>query len=439
MSLRLRLTLILGSTFIILWSVAAAWMLYDLRAEMMRSLDQRLAASAQMVAGLLVQLPQSSQPDTGNPITAQRLGIPDGLTCQVSSLRGEVIARSHPELAEPLDAQQTGFRDQVIEGVKWRSYTVEQHGMRITTADRLDERRELQSAVLLAAALPVGVALLGTLLLLWFGVRKGLQPLSDMAQALVGRGPQSLQPLQLDPLPSELKPLQDSQNQLFERIAHALERERRFTGDAAHELRSPLTAIKVHLQVAGMTSGAESAHALAQAEKGTNRLQGILEQLLLLARVEGRQSFDEGTQVTALEVARLAMQDAAGSAEGVVLQATSNLSAQPLRVPPALATIALRNVLDNALRHTAEGTAVELGISSEGDWVQFRIRDHGHPLPAGTMDMLARRFWRQSTGEGSGLGLAIVEAIVRHVGGQLGFHSQADGLLVILTLPLQER
>lgn len=436
MSLRLRLTLILGSTFIILWSVAAAWMLYDLRAEMMRSLDQRLAASAQMVAGLLVQLPQSSRPGTADSITAQRLGIPDGLTCQVSSLRGEVIARSHPELAEPLDAQQTGFRDQQIEGVSWRSYTVEQHGMRITTADRLDEREALQSAVLLAAAVPVGVALLGTLLLLWFGVRKGLEPLRRMADALLERGPDSLQPLKLAPLPSELRPLQDSQNQLFERIAHAIERERRFTGDAAHELRSPLTAIKVHLQVAGMTSGAEAANALAQAEKGADRLQSTLEQLLLLARVEGRQSFDEGAQATALEVASLAIQDTAGAAEGVELRAAAELSDRPLDMPPALATVALRNLLDNALRHTAEGTRVELEVSSQGDWVSFKVRDHGPALADDSMMLLTRRFWRQDTGGGSGLGLAIVDAIVQRCRGQLRFSNGPDGMLVTLQLPL---
>ena len=436
MSLRLRLTLILGSTFIFLWSFAAAWMLYDLRAEMMRSLDQRLAASAQMVAGLLVQLPQLSQPGTVDPITAQRLGIHDGLTCQVSSLRGEVIARSNPELAEPLDAQQIGFRDQQVDGVSWRSYTVEQHGMRITTADRLDERGTLQSSVLLAAALPVGVALLGSLLLLWFGVRKGLEPLSRMADALLERGPESLQPLQLEPLPSELRPLQDSQNQLFERIAHTLERERRFAGDAAHELRSPLTAIKVHLQVARITSGTEAANALAQAEKGADRLQSTLEQLLLLARVEGRQSFEEGAQATALEVASLAIQDTFGAAEGVELHPAATLSKRPLGIPPALATVALRNLLDNALRHTADGTRVELEISSLGDRVHFTVRDHGPGLADESMKMLTRRFWRQGTGSGSGLGLAIVDAIVQRCGGQLRFSTGPDGMLVTLELPL---
>jgi signal transduction histidine kinase len=308
--------------------------------------------------------------------------------------------------------------------------------MRITTADRADERATLQASVLLAAALPVGLALLGTLLLLWFGVRKGLEPLRRMADALLERGPDSLQPLHMGSLPVELRALQDSQNQLFDRIAHALERERRFTGDAAHELRSPLTAIKVHLQVAGMTSGSESANALTQAEIGADRLQSTLEQLLLLARVEGRQSFDEGSPLTALEVARLAIQDTAGAAEGVALQPAATLSDRPLGMPPALATVALRNLLDNALRHTAQGTRVELEVSSQGDWVSFKVRDHGAGLADESMTMLTRRFWRQSTGSGSGLGLAIVDAIVQRCGGQLHFSNGTDGMLVTLELPL---
>lgn len=436
MSLRLRLIVILGSTFVILWSAAAAWMLHDLRAEMMRSLDQRLAASAQMVAGLLVQMPQASQPGQTEPISAQRLGMPDGLTCQVSSLRGEVVARSNPELSEPLDAQQMGFRDQLIDGVNWRSYTVEQHGMRITTADRLDERATLQASVLLAAAVPVGLALLGSLLLLWFGVRKGLEPLSQMAEALLARGPDALEPVRLDPLPSELRPLQESQNQLFERITHAIERERRFTGDAAHELRSPLTAIKVHLQVAQITSGKQAADALAQAERGADRLQSTLEQLLLLARVEGRQSFEEGSQCSALEVAGMAIEDTIG-ASGVTLISAPGLSPRALNVPPALATVALRNLLDNALRHTAPGTRVHLELDSQGEWASFRVRDHGCGLADDSILLLTRRFWRQGTGSGSGLGLAIVDAIVQRCGCKLRFSNSSEGMLVTLDVPLQ--
>lgn len=294
----------------------------------------------------------------------------------------------------------------------------------------------MQASVLLAAAVPVGLALLGSLLLLWFGVRKGLEPLSQMAEALLARGPDALEPVRLDPLPSELRPLQESQNQLFERITHAIERERRFTGDAAHELRSPLTAIKVHLQVAQITSGKQAADALAQAERGADRLQSTLEQLLLLARVEGRQSFEEGSQCSALEVAGMAIEDTIG-ASGVTLISAPGLSPRALNVPPALATVALRNLLDNALRHTAPGTRVHLELDSQGEWASFRVRDHGCGLADDSILLLTRRFWRQGTGSGSGLGLAIVDAIVQRCGCKLRFSNSSEGMLVTLDVPLQ--
>ncbi|MFP9006669.1 sensor histidine kinase N-terminal domain-containing protein, partial [Pseudomonas aeruginosa] len=167
MSLRLRLTLILGSAFILLWSLAAAWMLCDLRGQMMRSFDQRLAASARMVAGLLQQLPQP-QPADGQTtrLSAEQLGIPNGMACQVSSLRGEVLAQSHATPERALDSTASGFRDQEINGVLWRSFTVQAGDLRVSTADRLEERDVLQRSVVVAAAVPVTVGLLGSLALL---------------------------------------------------------------------------------------------------------------------------------------------------------------------------------------------------------------------------------------------------------------------------------
>lgn len=436
MSLRLRLTLTLGVTFVLLWLLAAGWMLHGLRAEMMRSLDQRLASSAQMVAGLLAQMPDLAGGERNTRYSAQSLGIPDGLTCQINSLRGEVIAHSDPGREAALDAGQTGFRNQLIQDQVWRSYTFEQHGLRITTADRLDEREALQGAVLLAAAVPVLLALLGTLLLLWLGVRKGLQPLQQITDALVQRGPDALAPIHLEPLPAELRPLLASQNRLFERIAETLERERRFTGDAAHELRSPLTAIKTHLQVAGMTEGAASREALAQAERGADRLQATLEQLLLLARVEGQQSFDDGRQCTAEDAARAALADAGAVSGGDVLITVSEPSPQILGIPAPLAIAALRNLLDNALRHTAEGTRVELQITCSEGWATFSVRDYGAGIDHQHMSLLTRRFWRRGQGQGSGLGLAIVDAIVQRCGCRLSFQPVAPGTRVVLEMPL---
>jgi len=439
-SLRLRLTLTLGSAFVLLWAVAATWMLMDVRNQLMLSLDQRLAASARMVAGLLVQLPQPQLGADGvTRLSAEQLGIENGLACQVSSLRGEVLARSHAAPDSVLDAQRTGFHDQLIGDTAWRSFTLIQNGMRVTTADRLDERDTLKRSVMLAAALPVLVALLGSLMVLWIGIGNGLSPLRRIRNALAQRAADSVEPLQTERLPRELVPLVETQNQLFARIAQTLERERRLTDDAAHELRSPLTAIKTHLQVAAMTEGDTARRALAQAEIGTDRLHRTLEQLLMLARVEGQVSFDDGLRCTALEVAQQAIADASQQAgPPIELHAGENLPRAPLAMPPALAIAALRNLLDNARRHTRDGTAVHLTLEPLGEGkVRFAVQDQGPGIAPEQVERFTERFWRSSDGDGSGLGLSIVKAIAERCGCELGFEPCSEGLQVELIVALE--
>ncbi|QJD57497.1 two-component sensor histidine kinase [Pseudomonas sp. gcc21] len=440
MSLRLRLIITLGSAFVLLWSLAAAWMLFDVRNQLMLSLDQRLAASARMVARLLVQLPQPELTEGGvTRLRAEQLGIENGLACQVSSLRGEVIARSHSSPDSVLDAQQVGFRDQMVGDTAWRSFTLVQNGMRITTADRLDERDTLQRSVLLAAAVPVLFALLGSLIALWFGVSNGLAPLRRIRTALAERTADSVEPLRIEPLPAELAPLVATQNQLFQRFAQTIERERRLTDDAAHELRSPLTAIKTHLQVASMTTGERSRQALIQAEVGADRMHRTLEQLLMLARVEGRVSFDDGLRCLPIDVAHTALADA-NQQQGapVELITAEDIPERFIAMPPVLAIAALRNLLDNARRHTRVGTRVELRLTaSDADRVCFRVRDYGPGISTDKLEQITERFWRNSDGDGSGLGLSIVKAIAERCECELRFVSLDDGLQVDFIVGLQ--
>lgn len=440
MSLRLRLTLTLGSAFVLLWALASTWMLFDVRNQLMLTLDQRLAASARMVGGLLIQLPQPQLGEGGvTRLSAEQLGIQNGLACQVSSLRGEVLARSHAAPDNVLDAQHTGFNDQLIDGMAWRSFTLIQHGMRITTADRLDERYALKRSVLLAAALPVLVALLGSLIVLWIGIGNGLSPLRRIRHALAQRSADSVQPLHIERLPAELVPLLEAQNQLFARIGQMFERERRLTDDAAHELRSPLTAIKTHLQVAAMTEGDTARRALAQAEIGTDRLHRTLEQLLMLARVEGRVSFDDGLRCSAIEVAQLAITDARQQdGPPIELRAADNVSRGVLAMPPVLAIAALRNLLDNARRHTRDGTGVCLKLEQLGQSkIRFIVQDRGPGIAPELIERLTERFWRNGQGEGSGLGLSIVKAIAERCGCELKFVPHSDGLRVEFVVGLQ--
>ena len=144
MSLRNRLLLILGGTFIVLWSLAALWLLGDLRREVTVALDERLASSARMVAGLLEQLPKPLPSHSANPLSAIEMGVESGLVCQVRSLRGEVLVRTpnmpHATLAE----HSVGFHEISIGNERWRSFTLKRQHLWVTTADRIDERETLQ-------------------------------------------------------------------------------------------------------------------------------------------------------------------------------------------------------------------------------------------------------------------------------------------------------
>ncbi|MBX8615596.1 sensor histidine kinase N-terminal domain-containing protein [Pseudomonas cichorii] len=440
MSLRLRLTLILGVAFVVVWTLAATWMYQDLRTQMMFSLDQRLAASARMVASLVDQLPEPlSTKEGGAHFSANQLVIPDGMACEVSSLRGEILASSHGNVANIIASANGGFHDQEIDGEHWRTFTLVQGDVRITTADREQERESLNHSVLLSASVPVLVALLACVAMLWLGIGKGLSPLKRMRDELKKRNIDSLEPLQLRMLPNELQPLLETQNHLLVRISQAVERERRLTGDAAHELRSPLTAIKTHLQVAQMTSGEARELALVRAEQGTDRLHNTLEQLLLLARVEGSLSFEDGSQCNVEQAVSLAIQDTGSSTERIQLSYQPMTSSAALDMPSVLAVAALRNLLDNALRHSPADTQVVVRVTSNSESAFVSVRNASPGMSEDSLRHMTERFWRSSSSTGCGLGLAIVQAIVQRCGCTIEFNSTSQDFVVTLGLPYSRR
>ena len=436
MTLRLRLLLMIGVSMILLWSGVAIWMLHGLDKEMHRTLDQRLAMSAHMVAGLMSQNPAAWDGRTGKA-GAGALSLPEtakGLACQVS-LRGEVIASTPGAAPETTATAALGFFNREIKSEHWRSYTLEAGGLRVTTSDRLTERDRLLRNVMVAAVVPFVVALIGSLLVLWFGVGSGLLPLERLRQVLASRTPDALTPIQIVPLSRDLLPLVNTLNHLLERMNVTLSRERRFTSDAAHELRTPLTAIKTHLQVARITHGKETEVAMDFAEEGVARLQHTLSQLLTLSQVEGAFSWNDGRIADASEVARLAMRDAAPHApERIVLDSDGNSAA--LALPQALAVTALRNLLDNALRHSPAQSSVRLALRRSPDTISFSVFDHGPGLSDDELILATQRFWRRGSGRGSGLGLSIVAAITQRFGGSLELLQRPQGgLEARLTLP----
>jgi two-component system sensor histidine kinase QseC len=435
MSLRLRLLLIIGLSFLLLWLAASTWMLRDLRNEVRATLDERLAASAHMVAGLLAQLPPAPVADMSPARPMQSIGAIDGVACEVRQFRGNIVARTGNS-PERLGVALPGYRTRTIDGERWRTFTLERNGLRVTTADRVERREQLLYGVVRAASVPVLIAMGGSLLALGLGVRTGLAPLERIRAALAARDPGALQPLSKFRVPFELSALVTTVNALLARVANALERERRFTGDAAHELRTPLTAVKTHIQVARLCTDAEATgQALAQAEAGVNRLQRTIEQLLILARLDGPLPFDDHDRGSANDIARSAIAQVAPASQSRVVIEQQGIDGA-LAMPSGLAVTALRNLLDNALRYSPPGSQVLLRIEPADGHILFRVEDGGSGMSDEDIVRATERFWRKGRGHGCGLGLSIVETVVQRYGGELALANRAGGgLSAYLHLP----
>lgn len=420
MSLQRRLLLSLGLSFTLLWLVVAAILYLDLKRQIAETLDQRLAASATMVARLI-----GSQADLLDLPSARTLFVEPvsrGLACQIRSARGDVLLQSEGERGALLTRPEPGFSNSVSDEGEWRLFTLRHDDLLITTADRMSERVDLQNGIMLAMVVPFALALAGGLLVLWGGVRRGLAPLRRLREELARRRPDNLDPVRIGPAPGELQPVVATLNGLFARVATVLRREQQFASQAAHELRTPLTGIKTHLQVAERQVEGRPFEAVRRAGEGVARLQRVIEQLLMLARLDRPDQWPE-TSSGIREVTSAALADLAD--DGRLRHAVDD-SPRALAVPGALAAAALRNLLDNALRHTPPGSPVELTVQVGPDEAQFAVRDRGHGdrfADGGTPDTE-----RDSSGEcGHGLGLAIVEAIVARFAGRLVMRARPDG------------
>lgn len=314
----------------------------------------------------------------------------------------------------------------------WRSYAIRnpKHGYLVrvfeptTTRSHLVNKIGLRMGQLLLFALPV------LALLVWISIGRGLAPLTAMSRAIASRGAANLQPLALERIPAEVQPLVDSLNNLLARLADSLDRERAFTADAAHELRTPLAAIKVHAEVAlGATDEEQRRRAIAQVIAGVQRTTHLVQQLLMLARIDHAQP-REGQSV---ELGNAAIESAARYAgkaeqEGIELE----VEAQPgcaICCDPAAASILIDNLLDNAIKYGRRGGHVLVAVARDHDRVVLSVKDDGPGVDPEHRVRLVDRFFRVegSEVEGSGLGLSIVERVARRYRGTVDIGEGIDG------------
>jgi two-component system sensor histidine kinase QseC len=332
----------------------------------------------------------------------------------------------------PLSDGERGFSDHIIDGDHWRVFSTwnESTEYLIQVAERADVRDELARDIAGNMLKPLFISLPLLAFLLWISVARGLRPLDKLTREVEQRAPDNLAALDASSVPREVVPLIERLNRLFTRIEASMQKERRFTADAAHELRTPVAAIKAQAQVARAASNeAERNHALDNAILGCDRAAHLIEQLLTLARIDTLgHDVIEVCQLRAVAAEVIAAIAPAALSQQVRLELTEGAEAK-VRCNPVLLQILLRNLIDNAVRHTQPGTSVWISITRQQGHVYLSVDDNGPGIIEADLARVSERFYRPAgtSASGSGLGLSIVNRIAEIHGASLRIAPQNEG------------
>lgn len=434
MSLRKRLLLYLLISAPLVWLAALAISLRAARHEVDELFDTEMIRLARQV-----QVTQAAPAPGALPAAAPASGSTgeadmSDLAIAVWDGRGQLSVADREGVLLPYRREAAGFVDLDIAGDAWRVYYLQAFdgGSLVAAGQRVYEREELTVDLTLSQLVPWLVMLPVLLVAMAWAVRRALLPVEQLSAELRARGADDLQPVRAAATPAELQPLVDAMNGLFTRIERTLARERRFTADAAHELRTPLAVLRAQWDVLRRAApGQERAQAEARLDQGLARLDRLVTQMLALSRLEAGGPASARQDVDWSAVVGQAMSDCLPLAERRRIElACEGLQGGtrpplPLLGDAALLTVLLRNLLDNAVRYAPPGSTVWLRLGEQ----QLEVENDGAPLPPAQLARLGERFYRPDGQEelGSGLGLSIVLRIAALHGLAVHFAPRADG------------
>jgi two-component system OmpR family sensor kinase len=335
-----------------------------------------------------------------------------------------------------LPKSRAGYDTITVNGQDWRVFTFADAARTIQVAAPLTVRSGRATSMALRILIPVLATIPLYGVLIWLIVGEGLKPLVQIAGAIRRRAPASLDPLPERGLPDEVTPMVSELNALLGRLREALDKQKRFTADAAHELRSPLTALQVQLDmVARARSPEESRAALESLRAGMRRAARLIEQMLTMARLDPEAAGEGFVEVDLGSLATGVAAELEPLAEAKRIALTLNrLDPVTLRGQPQALHTLIRNLVDNAIRYTPGGGQVLLSIENRENEVLLQVEDSGPGIAPEERARVFDRFYRLpgSHAEGSGLGLAIVQQVAHAHGArvELGEASGGRGLRV---------
>ncbi|MFP3564481.1 ATP-binding protein [Paraburkholderia sp. SIMBA_030] len=329
----------------------------------------------------------------------------------------------HSTQAPVFSRLQEGFSTVERGEYHWRAFGLQQADRYIQVAQPVSVREDLALKLALHTLWPLALLVPVTIVLVLLVVARGLAPIGGLSRALSTRSIDSLEPLHLDgTVPVEIRPLVEALNDLLQRLNTASQAQRTFIADAAHELRSPLAALKLQLQAAsrdGTLMG--EGQALERVEGRVNRIIHLVQQLLTLAR-EDAHPVTSMVPVSLRRIGEQAVGDFSLLAEtrGIDLgleceQARMPGDAYTVLAEPHGMSVLLGNLINNAIRHTPRGGKADVILKRSGDRVGLEVVDSGSGIPEPEIERVFDRFYRgdEAQGEGSGLGLAIVARIAQ--------------------------
>ena len=335
-----------------------------------------------------------------------------------------------------------GFSDTVAGGEPYRIYALRTATQVVQVAQQTEARGRMAGQLALRAVLPVALLAPVLMLIVWWVVGRAIGPIERVRRQVAARRPDDLAPLPTAGLPAEVRPLVGEMNGLLTRLSAAWDALTHFTADAAHELRSPLAALRLQAQsLQRAPDDATRAIATERLLAGIDRATRLVEQLLALARQEGA---GEGAELVSLDLtalARNALADAEPEAarHAIALTLDAPTAHVVLRADEAALAVLLRNLLGNALRHTPPGGQVRVGVREEASVIDLTVEDSGPGIAPDERARVLDRFYRVpgTPGHGSGLGLAIVRAIAERHGAALTLDASPTlgGLRVMLRWP----
>jgi two-component system OmpR family sensor kinase len=374
---------------------------------------------------------QALEGDAGNDDLVVQVWSPDGVQVFHSVSRARLPQRAV-----------LGFSNVSANGTTYRIFSIQTNNQTVQVAQDLAVRRSMAGNLALRTLGPIAVMMPILMLVVWWVVSGSLEPVARVRSQVASRQADDLSPVSEAGLPDEVQPLVQELNLLFGRVKTAFDAQQSFVADAAHELRTPLAALKLQAQSLDRADSAEARKlAVARLTAGIDRATRLVEQLLVLARQEASAAGGVTRQPVELsELARRTVADLAGvaQAKGVDLGVQQADAASVEGQPDAL-HILMRNLVDNAIKYTPEGGTVDIAVRRVPGGVTIGVEDSGPGIPDEERERVFDRFYRiaGSNAAGSGLGLAIIKSIAERHGAklELGKSERLGGLAATVTFP----